>query len=257
MSLFKRKQTASASTAKAEKKKAVTMKEASHDFIKASKAFEQSRIGDIEKSKKIAWRVAIGACCVAVVNAIAIVGLTPLKEVSLYVIRVDNNTGATDIVTVLDSTVSDKNLEISKYFASLYVQLMESYDWYTLQTQVNHLMMFSDKNMQNRINTKFARPDAPHKLYENTKRVEVAINNVSVLDEQGLLQVRFTKTLVPVDGGVWNEQEQRMTPEPEVKKYIATIGYDYVNVPTVDDVRLVNPLGFTVVSYRVDEEFGG
>lgn len=73
---------------------------------------------------------------------------------------------------------------------------------------------------------------------------------------KGLVQVRFTKTIVPTNGGNYNAQEQTLSPEPQVKKYIATIGYEYVKTPAVDDVRLVNPFGFTVISYRVDEEFG-
>lgn len=239
------------------KKKAVSVKDASYDFINASRAFEQSRIGDVEKSKVLAWKVAFGACAVAVMNAIAIIGLTPLKTVQPYVIRYDNNTGGTDIVTMFDGIKDENQAQISaKYFSAMYVNLLESYDWYTLQNQVNKLMMFSNKDMQQRIDTKFSMPDAPHKIYENSKRIEIKINNVSIIDEKGLVQVRFTKSIVPVGGGVWNEQEQVLSPAPQDKKYIATIGYEYVKTPAVDDVRLVNPFGFTVVSYRVDEELG-
>ena len=138
----------------------------------------------------------------------------------------------------------------------MYVNLLESYDWYTLQYQVDKVMMFSNKDMQQRISNKYAMPDAPHKVYENSKRIEIKVNNVSIIDKNGLVQVRFTKTITPTDGGTYNEQEQELSPTPETKKYIATIGYEYVKTPAVDDVRLVNPFGFTVISYRVDEEFG-
>lgn len=256
MGLFKK------SATKPKKQKAVTAKEASYDFINASRAFEQSRISDIEKSKVLAWKIAFGACAIAVINAIAIIGLTPLKTVQPYVIRYDNNTGGTDIVTMFNGIQNESQAELSaKYFAAMYVNLLESYDWYTLQAQVDKLMLFSNKDMQQRINTKYSMPDAPHKIYENSKRIEVKINNVSVVNldkdgTSGLMQVRFTKAVVPTNGGSWNAQDQVLTPAPEVKKYIATIGFEYINVPAVDDIRLINPFGFTVVSYRVDEEFG-
>ncbi|ELA09254.1 VirB8-like protein [Moraxella macacae 0408225] len=254
MSFFKRKN----GSDKPKAPKQVSVKEATHDFIKASKEFEKTRYLEMEKSRILAWKVAFGACVVAVVNAIAIVGLTPLKTVQPYVIRYDNNTGATDIVGMFNGVIDEKQQEISaKYFSAMYVNLLESYDWYTLQSQIDKVMLFSDSNIQQRINTKYSKPDAPHKIYENSKRIEIKINNVSVIDEKGLIQVRFTKTLVPVDGGNWSEQEQKMSPKPVVSKHIATIGYQFVNVPTVDDVRLVNPFGYQVVSYRVDEEFGG
>lgn len=253
MGIFSRKN----DTEPKKKKKPATAKDASYDFINASREFEKSRISEMEKSKVLAWKITFGACAVAIINAIAIIGLTPLKTVQPYVIRYDNNTGATDIITMFDGIQDENQAEISaKYFSAMYVNLLESYDWYTLQSQVNKVMMFSDKNMQQRINNKFAMPDAPHKIYENSKRIEVKVNNVSVIDKEGLVQVRFTKTIVPTNGGNWNEQEQKLSPNPESKKYIATIGYQYVKTPAVDDVRLVNPFGFTVISYRVDEEFG-
>lgn len=253
MGIFSRKN----DTEPKKKKKPATAKDATYDFINASRAFEKSRISEIEKSRVLAWKIAVGACAIAVINAIAIIGLTPLKTVQPYVIRYDNNTGSTDIVTMFNGIEDESQAEISaKYFSAMYVNLLESYDWYTLQSQVNKVMMFSNKDMQQRINNKFSMPDAPHKVYENSKRIEIKVNNVSIIDKNGLVQVRFTKTIVPTNGGNWNEQEQELSPAPEIKKYIATIGYEYVKTPAVDDVRLVNPFGFTVISYRVDEELG-
>lgn len=179
--------------------------------------------------------------------------LTPLKEVRPYVIRVDNNTGATDIVTMLDTQSTTADEQTAKYFSAMYVKLREGYDWYTIQEQINQAMLFSDSNMQNQINTKFARPDAPHKIYKENQRVEIKITNTSIIDDKGLIQVRFTKSIVPTNGGSWDVQNQRMNPAPIVTNHMATIGYEYVNVPAVDDVRLVNPFGFTVKTYRVDD----
>lgn len=260
MALFKKKnnaQSADKDQDKKKKHKRVTAKQASYDFVKASKEFEISRVDEIERSKTIAWRVALGACILAICSVVAVMFLTPLKEVRPYVIRVDNNTGQTDIVTMLTNSKSDYGEEVAKYFSSLYVTLYEGYDWYTIQKQIDQLMLFSDKNMQGRINTKFAKSDAPHKVYANKERININITNTSIIDENGLIQVRFTKTIEPVDGGTYNADTDSITPKPQVTNHIATLGYEYVNVPTLDDVRLVNPLGFTVKSYRVDDVSGG
>ena len=45
-------------------------------------------------------------------------------------------------------------------------------------------------------------------------------------------------------------------PAPKVERYIATISYEYINAPKKEEERYVNPLGFTVVSYRTDLETG-
>lgn len=253
MALLRKKASVEQKT-KEQKVKKVTPKQASFDFINAAKEFETSRIGDIERSRVIAWRVAIGACAVAVASTVAVVGLTPLKEVRPYVIRVDNNTGSTDIVTMLSNSKSDYGDEVSKFFAAQYVRLVEGYDWYTIQTQINQAMMFSDSNMQSQLQKKFSMPTAPHKVYKSGQRINIKINNVSIIDPKGILQVRFTKSIEPMSGGSYNPQTNTVTPPPEVSNHIATIGYEFVNVPTVDDVRLVNPLGFTVKTYRVDDD---
>lgn len=255
MALFKKKKQTD-ETEKPKKQKKVTARQASNDFVKAAKEFEESRVDELEKSKSLAWKVAFGACALAIVCAVALMLLTPFKEVRPYVIRVDNNTGQTDIVTMLENSQSDYGEEVAKYFAAMYVNLYESYDWYTIQEQLDQLMLFSDKNMQGRINTKFAKPNAPHKLYKDTKRVVINVTNTSIIDDNGLIQVRFTKTVEPVNGGMYNPDTNTLTPEPEVTNNIATIGYEYVNLPTLDDIRLINPLGFTVKTYRVDEIIG-
>ena len=236
------------------KVKNVTAKQASFDFVKASKEFENSRIGDIERSRLIAWRIAGASMACFVMSAVAIMLMTPLKQTVPYVVRIDNNTGATDIVTTLNDAKSNYGDEVSKFFAAQYVRLIEGYDWYTLQSQVNQAMMFSDANMQSQLQKKYAMPTAPHKLYKNNQRVNVKSNNVSIIDPKGILQVRFTTTVEPMNGGTYNVQSNTISPEPQVTNHIATIGYDYVNVPTLDDVRLVNPLGFTVKTYRVDDD---
>lgn len=263
MSLFKKKETLTKSNnldknALVKTKKSPnkdiknTKKGFTNDYIKASLAFENTRIDDILKREKNWQKVAAGSLLASIFMSIAIVFLTPLKEVQPYLVRVDNNTGQTDIVTVLANAQSDYGEEVAKFFSANYVRLVEGYDWYTVQSTFNKALLFSDSNIQNRLNNKFSTLDAPHKVYKDKQRVEIEIDNVTFIDEN-LIQVRFTKRVVPINGGVYNAQENTLQPAPVESQAIATIGFDYINVPDVDEVRLVNPLGYVVKSYRVDE----
>lgn len=235
-------------------KKPPRTKDAGHAFIDACRAFESSRILQIESSRTLAWRVALGACVICLGQAIAIIFMLPLKETQPYLVRVDNNTGNTDLVTMLSTDLIDQDHALARYFSAMYVRLMEGYDWLTLQNDVERLLLFSDPNLQSRINTSFELPSSPLNVYKDQMRAEIEINNITRLDEQGIMQVRFTKTVTPVHGGSYNPNTQTMTPEPIVTRHIATLGYEFINAPKDDKVRLVNPLGFYVVSYRVDNE---
>ena len=40
----------------------------------------------------------------------------------------------------------------------------------------------------------------------------------------------------------------------EPQRYVATISYEYRDETLSDEARLINPLGFTVTSWRTDKE---
>lgn len=170
-----------------------------------------------------------------------------------FVLRVNDNTGEVDIVTTLKDEEVTSLEETARYYSANYVKLSESYDWYTIQKQYDDLILFSDANMQNKIKNRFSMPNAPHKTFASSQRVDVKINSVSKLSDK-LMQIRFTKTVSPMSGGSYDVQSNRLSPEPVSTRHIAVLAYDYVNVPTVDEIRLVNPFGFTVKSYEVNDD---
>lgn len=241
---------------KQKKPKKLNKSKAVKAFTDSAVNFETSRIKQIEKSKNTAWRVAFMACITTICLAVALVFLLPLKKVEPYLVRVDNNTGQTDIVRTLHNAQSDYTEEVAKYFTANYVRLRESYDWYTIQNTYNQTLLFSDPKEQNRLKNKMSKSTAPHKVYKDQKRIKININSVSFIGEPdtNLIQVRFTKTIEPTDGGSYSPQDDTTFPRDIVSQHIAIIGYEYINVPEVDDVRLINPLGYTVKTYRVDED---
>ena len=58
-------------------------------YLSEAKSWETDRLIAAEKSKRIAWVVAIFAGAIALMSAFAIAGLTPLKSTELRIIRVD------------------------------------------------------------------------------------------------------------------------------------------------------------------------
>lgn len=237
-------------TATEKKPKKVTARQATHDFVNASLEFEKSRITDIENSRKTAWYVASGAMICALASTLAVVALTPLKTVEPYVVRVDNNTGQTDIITVLGEEKISKSDVLDKFFATQYVNMLESYDWYTISNNLDKVLLFSSSDVQKQVVNKFTYPNAPHKTLKQYGRINIKVNNTTIL-EKGLIQVRYTATTEPVSGYPYDPYK---TIKVNAKNYLATIAFDYVNTPSVDEIRRTNPLGFTVLSYKVDED---
>ena len=94
--------------------------------------WETNHIELVQRSERRAWNVAkaFGGCFFLSVIAIGL--LMPLKENVPYVIRVNETTGAIDLVT----SVRGKDIEFDeaqdKYWVNQYVINRESYDWHTL-----------------------------------------------------------------------------------------------------------------------------
>lgn len=235
------------------KDKKISDNQAVNDYLREARGFEKSRIEFVEKAKVFWQYVALGAVAIAIASIVAIVGLTPLKEKEPFVLRVNDNTGEVDIVTTLKDEDITSLEQTARYYASNFVKLSESYDWYTVQRKFDDLMLFADSNVQNEIRNRFAMPTAPHKTYGNSQRVDVKINSVSKIGDN-LMQIRFTKKISPMNGGTYDVMSGRLSPEPIESRHIAVLAYDYVNVPTVDEIRLVNPFGFTVKSYQVNDD---
>ncbi|MDO4997326.1 MAG: type IV secretion system protein [Neisseria sp.] len=215
------------------------------EFIQAAKDFEKSEIDRVHKSAKIAWRIS-GACLLITGLAVgAVAGLTPMKETRPYVIKVDNNTGVTDIVTVMKTQEQTYGEVVDKHWLGQYIQFRESYDWFTIQDSYDATMLMSSPEVQ----AEFAKiyndnPQAPHKILKNNFKVVAKVKAITFIGNTA--QIRFEKRMLPVTGD--------LNKEFPVQNMIATIGYEYANQPMSEESRRVNPLGFQVTSYRVDPE---
>lgn len=213
-------------------------------FIQNAKEFEKSEIDRVRKNAKIAWRIS-GACLLLAGIAVgAVAGLTPLKTVQPFVIRVDNNTGVTDIVTMMKQSEKSYGEISDKFWLAQYVRYREGYDWQVVQDTFNATNLLSSPEEQKLFSALYKEnPNAPHKILKDQFRVVVKINAIAFVGE--MAQVRFEKVVVPLGG-------DQNAPPPQ--KYIATISYTYKNAPMNDADRLINPLGFQVLSYRIDKE---
>jgi type IV secretion system protein VirB8 len=96
-------------------------------YFEKARRFDQDRLIQLERSARIAWFVAICASVIAAVSVFAIAGLTPLKTVEPFVVRVDNSTGIVDVVSALTSTAGTYDEAVTKYFAARYVRAREGY----------------------------------------------------------------------------------------------------------------------------------
>jgi len=210
--------------------------------------WEASHVVLVERSERRAWFIALASIIANVLLILAIVCMMPLKENTPYVIRVDNTTGIPDILTAMDKKDVHFDEIMDKYWLAQYVQAHETYDWYTLQKDYDTVGFLSSKQVGQEYAAIFDGKDALDKKYGKSIRVSTEIISI-VPNGKGIGTVRFIKKVKSTD--------ESNTPRAAVTKWIATIAYEYKKPSIIrESIRLTNPFGFQVLSYRVDPEMG-
>lgn len=206
--------------------------------------WETNHIELVQRSERRAWNVAkaFGVCFFLSVIAIGL--LMPLKENVPYVIRVNQTTGAIDLVTSVRGKDVDFDEVQDKYFVNQYIVNREGYDWYTLANRYLITQELSSSEIFQPYKALYDGSEAPNKTLGDKYMVKVVVTSITVADKD-TATVRFARSKVSTE----NNSEVERT------NWVATLGYKYSpEILTTESQRLINPFGFEVTSYQVVPE---
>ncbi len=213
--------------------------------------FEDELFFSLLKQRNNWAKLAICAMGVATLSILCLIIILPLNETKPYVVLVDKTTGeAEKIVQVRPATLEQQDSVLQAELVS-YVSDRETYDKVDSEPRITDVMTRSKDQAARSLADEWnsASPQYPPKLYGANARVIVSVKSISVTpgtskkSETSVAQVRIVK----------KREEQRATPVE--RSYIVTVGYDFQpeKEATLQEVWK-NPLGFKVLTYRVDAE---
>ena len=183
------------------------------------------------------------ALVLAVLEAVALMGLTPLKTSTPFLIK-EETSGAVTTVTPLSGDGSVTYDEtVRKFFLARYVIARETYDFADLAANYRAVDLMSDVSERRLFDQFIAsnNPRSPLTVYGSQSRRLIRIKSIAFLTAS-TAQVRFTSS------------EERLSNAPRVNEWIATVAWRFGPAPGAEADRLINPLGFCVTHYRIDQE---
>lgn len=213
---------------------------------KSALDFESSRKDLLERSERRAWFIALSAILAAAALALAIMFLTPLKTVQPYVIKVDNSTGGVEIITVLDVKQIPVSESLDKYFVNDYVVKREGYYYDLLAEDYVAVQLMSSQKIAEEYRSLYAGKTGRAEVLQDKKEVEVKTISI-VLGESAGTKTATIRARI--------SEKELSTKITKSSLTVITLAYEYI--PTTqqsEKERLINPLGFTVTSYRKDSE---
>lgn len=219
-------------------------REALDAYYAEAETWANDRQDALRASRRTAWFVACAAVAVAVLEALVLVLLTPLKTVVPYTLLVDRNTGFVQALEPLDPGKVSADTALTQSFLVQYVIARESFDIDKLQADYRKVALWSAETARSSYiaATQVSNPQSPLVVYPRTTVVETRVKSVSPVGRNVAL-VRFDTVRRDAGGRV----------EP-ARSWVSVIRYRYSGEPMQLEDRMVNPLGFQVLRYRRDPE---
>lgn len=207
--------------------------------------FETSVHYLIEQSNKRMWLIASVSALIAILSIIAVLCLTPLKEVEPYVIRVDNTTGAVDIISILNEEQITGNEALDKHFIAQYVKSREGYFYDMLNSDYTLVQLLSTPSVAESYRALYQGDKARDVMLKNFVQISVDILSIVLTDSNGVKTATIRTNI---------KTKNKNSREESVQYKVVTMSYEY-QIGKIDEKhRLLNPLGFKVLTYRTDED---
>jgi type IV secretion system protein VirB8 len=220
-------------------------------------SFELTLAERARKSERRAWLVAWSAIVMSLILAGGYFLFLPLKEKVPYLVMADPYTGTASVAR-LTGNFQDRDVTteeaINKSNVAQFVLARESYDsgligqrnWRTTLAMAGpavspaYIALHSESN-----------PERPFRLYGASSSVRARILSIVLIG--GGAGTRPTGATVRFQRSLYDKGRGQVQP---LDSRIATLEFTYnPDLRLSEEDRLLNPLGFRVTNYRVDDDF--
>ncbi|MBV9528435.1 VirB8/TrbF family protein [Sphingomonas sp.] len=214
------------------------------EYYAAAQSWADGQTAKSAREARIAWRVAAGAAIIALLLAVTLLLLVPLKTVQPYVLTVDRQTGAVEPVTTVKQGSLSQNEALIQAQLAGYVVARETFDATDLATQYHRVQILSAPPVRQAYVAQMAasNPSSPLNTLNRGDMVSVRVRSVSLIaDGAAIVRYTVTRTAAGAASGLSSN-------------YVAAISFGFSGRPLRQDDRFENPLGFQVTRYRSDPE---
>lgn len=213
-------------------------------YYKEAGSWGHDRQDALRTSRRTAWIAATVAAVIAVLEAFALMLLTPLKTVEPYTLLVDRQTGFVQALTPLDPARVAGDAALTQSFLVQYVIARESFDIDALQSNYTKVALWSSGAARSSYisGVQISNPESPLARYPRSTVIETRVKSVSPI-APNVAMVRFDTQRRDAGGNA----------QP-VRAWVAVVRYRYSGAPMRLEDRFVNPLGFEVMRYQRNAE---
>ena len=150
-----------------------------------------------------------------------------------------------DILTMLNEKEIKTNEALDKYFIAQYVKAREGYFYEILNQDYLLTQLMSSEKVANEYRAIYEGENARDQILKNSNEVRVEIISIVLGESNGVKTSTIRANIITK-----NLNTRGITSSTKV----ITLSYDYLLAKASEENRLLNPLGFKVLTYRIDNE---
>ena len=219
-------------------------REALDSYYEKAEGWGKDQQDSLRGSRKLAWIVASVAALIAVIEALALWQMMPLKTVEPYTLLVDKNTGYVQALKPLEPGQIAGNTALTQSFLVQYVIARESFDINSLQANYRKVALWSEGTVQKQYiaGAQASNPDSLLARLPRSTVLETRVKSVTPMAGNTAM-IRFDTIRRDGNGAVQAPQS-----------WVVVVKYKYSGEPMSIEDRYVNPLGFLVTGYQRSAE---
>lgn len=221
------------------------------NLVAAVSNWYSDRYGKVLIQRNILFIFLIISACIVVFSVFQVSVISARYTIKPFVIEVEKRSGLTNIVNPMDDRNLTSNEALNQYFVMKYIRSRETYcstDFRYNYLKVVRLLSVSSvfSDFRNFINHD---PNSPILLYGKNICTGAKLRSIQFFSEKIPDSDQYKKTAM-IRFTIYDVSGPR-----QIKLHkIASLEYKYVQMEMSIEERDINPLGFQVVNYRVDDE---
>ncbi len=209
------------------------------------------------RSERRAWMVAFGAILMSLILAGGYFYMLPLKEKVPYLIMADAYTGNATVARLrgdFNNNSITASEAVNRANIATFIRARESYDWNLIgQRDWGTVFTMAEPQVSSTYRALYStrNPSGPLQIYGKKQAIRVKILSLQMFGGDANkgpsgATVRFQRSLFDKSSGASRYLDSK----------IATLEFKYKpNLAMSEEDRLLNPLGFRVSAYRVDNDY--
>lgn len=219
------------------------------ESIEVKRSWYEDRYQTVVVQRNFLALVTVASLAGIIFSVLSVVKIVSSKTIEPFVIGIEDKTGITNVIRPIQQEKYAYDEVLRRYFLTQYLSKRETYNITSFEyNYFTVIRLFSNSTVYGafRSSVYVNNPNSPVRL--GTKQRTIKIKSIvfmpPVPGQAGFpVQIRFK-----------SEDGDGVNPGGDVKHKLVTMSFDFQDLVLTDEERAINPLGFQVIAYRVDDE---